>query len=59
MKTTGLPADPEPSGYGGAVASLAMVIATGLANAHGSGQYITGLFALALVLIHDAMIRKR
>lgn len=59
METTGSPADPGPSGYGGAVASLAMVIATGLASAHGSGQYITGLVALALVLIHDAMIRKR
>ena len=31
----------------------------GLANAHGSGQYTIGLITLALVLIHDAVIRKR
>ena len=58
METTGFPAGPEPNGHGGAVASLAVVIATGLADAHGSSQYITGLIALAFVLIHDAMIRK-
>lgn len=57
--TTASPARPEPNGHPGAVASLAVVIATGLANAHDSGQYTTGLIALALVLIHDAIIRKR
>jgi hypothetical protein len=58
-ETAGSPAGPEPNGHPGAVASLAVVIATGLTNAHDSGQYTTGLIALALVLIHDAVIRKR
>jgi hypothetical protein len=56
---TASPAGPEPNGHAGAVASLAVVIATGLANAHGSGLYATALIALALVLVHDAVVRKR
>jgi hypothetical protein len=59
VETTGFSAGPERNGLGGAVASLAMVIATSLANIHGTGECITGLITLAFVLIHDSMIRKR
>jgi hypothetical protein len=36
-----------------------VVIATNLANAHTTDQYLAGLAALALALAHDAFILRR
>ena len=36
-----------------------MVIATNLANAHSTGQYLAGLAALAFALAHDTLIHRR
>jgi len=36
-----------------------VVIATNLANAHTTDQYLAGLAALAFALAHDTFIRKR
>jgi hypothetical protein len=49
----------EPARLHGGVAPLAVVIATNLASAHTTGQYLAGLAALALALAHDALIRRR
>jgi hypothetical protein len=38
---------------------LAVVIATNLANAHSTDQYLVGLAALAFVLAHDALVHRR
>ena len=45
--------------HDGTPAPLVLVIAADLADAHSPGQYITGLIALAFVLAHDAVVRKR
>jgi hypothetical protein len=53
---------PTPSGSGrlhGGTAALAVVIATNLANAHSTGQYLAGLAALAFALAHDTFIHRR
>jgi hypothetical protein len=56
------PSSPTPSESGrlhGAIAPLAAVIATNLANAHSTGQYLAGLAALAFVLAHDTRIHRQ
>jgi len=36
-----------------------MVIATNLASARTTGQYLAGLTALAFALAHDALVHRR
>jgi hypothetical protein len=43
----------------GGIAPLAVVIATKLANAHSTDQYLAGLAALAFVLAHDTIVHRR
>ncbi len=53
---------PTPSESGrphGGIAPLAVVIATNLANAHSTGQYLAGLAALAFALAHDTLIHRQ
>jgi hypothetical protein len=53
---------PAPSKCGrahGSIAPLAMMIATNLASAHSTGQYLAGLAALALALAHDTLVHRR
>jgi len=53
---------PTPSESGrlhGGIAPLAVVIATNLASAHSTGQYLAGLAALAFALAHDTLIHRR
>jgi hypothetical protein len=52
-------ASPEPGRLHGGIAPLAVVIATNLANAHGTDQYLTGLAALAFALAHDTIVHRR
>jgi hypothetical protein len=59
MSKTSSPALSEPGRLHGAIAPLAVVIATNLANAHSTGQYLAGLAALALALAHDTLIHRR
>jgi hypothetical protein len=59
MSKTSSPTLPEPGRLHGGIAPLAVVIATNLANAHSTGQYLAGLAALALALAHDALIHRR
>jgi hypothetical protein len=55
MSKTSSPALPEPGRLHGGIAPLAVVIA----SAHGTGQYLAGLAALALALAHDILIHRR
>ena len=50
---------PEPGRFHGGIPPLAVVIATNLANAHTTDQYLAGLAALALALAHDTLIHRR
>lgn len=59
MNTTASRAAAEPGKLRGASAPLAVMIATNLANAHGNGQRLADLAALAFALAHDALLRKR
>ena len=59
MNKTSTPAPTEPGRLHGGTAALAVVIATNLANAHSTGQYLAGLAALALALAHDTLIHRR
>jgi hypothetical protein len=43
----------------GGIAPLAVVIATNLANAHSTDQYLAGLAALAFALAHDTIVHWR
>jgi hypothetical protein len=58
MSKTSSPALSEPSRLHGGIAPLAVVIATNLASAHSTGQYLTGLAALALALAHDTFTHR-
>jgi hypothetical protein len=58
MSKTSSPALPEPGRLHGGIAPLAVVIATNLASAHSTGQYFTGLAALALALAHDTLTHR-
>jgi hypothetical protein len=49
----------EPGRFHGGIPPLAVVIATNLANAHTTDQYLVGLAALALALVHDTFILRR
>jgi hypothetical protein len=53
------PTSPEPGRIHGGIPPLAVVIATTLANAHTTDQYLVGLAALAFALAHDALIHRR
>jgi hypothetical protein len=59
MSKTSTPAPTEPGRLYGGTAALAVVIATNLANAHSTGQYLAGLAAFALALTHDTLIHRR
>jgi len=59
MSKTSSPALPEPGRLRGGIAPLAVVIATNLANAHSTDQYLAGLAALTLTLAHDILIHRR
>jgi hypothetical protein len=48
-------APPAPRRVHSTIEPLAVVIATNLANAHSTGQYLTGLAALAFALAYDAV----
>jgi hypothetical protein len=50
---------PGPGRLHGGIPSLAVVIATNLANAHTTDQYLVGLAVLAFVLAHDTLIHRR
>jgi hypothetical protein len=50
---------PGPGRLHGGIPSLAVVIATNLANAHTTDQYLVGLAALAFALAHDTLIHRR
>lgn len=53
---------PVPSKCGqahGSIAPLAVMIATNLASAHSTGQYLVGLGALALALAQDTLVHRR
>jgi hypothetical protein len=50
---------PGPGRLHGGIPPLAVVIATNLANAHTTGQYLVGLAALAFALAHDTLIHRR
>ena len=54
-----LPTSPEPGRFHGGISPLAVVIATNLANAHTTDQYLAGLAALAFALAHDTLIHRR
>lgn len=58
MGTTSPSAFPEASRLHAGTATLAMVIASNLASAHSTGQYLTGLAALALALAHDILTHR-
>lgn len=53
MSKTSSPTPSKPGRLHGGIAPLAVVIATNIANAHSTGQYLTGLAALAFALAHD------
>jgi hypothetical protein len=53
------PMSPGPGGLHGGIPPLAVVIATNLANAHTTDQYLVGLAALAFALAHDTLIHRR
>jgi hypothetical protein len=57
MSKTSSPALSE-SGRLHGIAPLAVVIATNLASAHSTGQYLAGLAALALALAHDTLTHR-
>ena len=59
MSKTSSPALSESDRLHGGIAPLAVVIATNLANAHSTDQYLLGLAALALALAHDSLIHRR
>jgi hypothetical protein len=59
MSKTPSPAFPEPGRLHGGIAPLAVVIATNLANAHSTEQYLAGLAALSLALAHDTLHRRQ
>ena len=59
MSKTSTPAPTEPGRLRCDTMALAVVIATNLANAHNTGQYLAGLAALAFVLAHDTLIHRR
>jgi len=59
MSKASSPAPSEPGRLHGGIAPLAVVIATNLANAHSTGQYLAGLAALAFALAHDTLIHKQ
>lgn len=58
MGKTSSPTPPKPARPHGTIAPLAVVIATNLANAHSTGQYLAGLAALAFALAHDTLILR-
>jgi hypothetical protein len=49
----------EPGRLHGGIPPLAVVIATNLANAHATDQYLAGLAALALALAPDTFTHRR
>jgi hypothetical protein len=55
MSKTSSPAPSESSRLYGGIAPLEVVIATNLASAHSTGQYLAGLAALALALACDTL----
>ena len=59
MSKASSPAPSEPGRLHGAIAPLAVVIATNLANAHSTGQYLAGLAALAFALAYDTLIHSQ
>jgi hypothetical protein len=48
-----------PGRFHGGIPPLPAVIATNLANAHTTDQYLTVLAALAFALAHDTLILRR
>jgi hypothetical protein len=50
---------PEPGRLHSGIPPLAVVIATNLANAHTTDQYLVGLTALVFALTHDILIHRR
>ena len=58
MSKTSTPTPSEPGRFHGGTAPLAVVIATNLANAHSTDQYLAGLAALAFALAHDTLIHR-
>ena len=59
MSKATTPTPSEPGRLHGGIAPLAVVIATNLASAHSTGQYLAGLAALAFALAHDTLIHRR
>jgi hypothetical protein len=59
MSKTSSPTPSEPGRLHGGIAPLVVVIATNLAGAHSTGQYLAGLAALAFALAHDILIHRR
>ena len=59
MSKASPPASSEPGRPHGVIAPLAVVIATNLANAHSTGQYLAGLAALAFALAHNTLIHRQ
>jgi hypothetical protein len=59
VSKTLFPGSSEPGRVHVSIAPLAVVIATNLACAHSTGQYLAGLVALALALVHDTLIHRR
>lgn len=59
MSKASSPTSPERGRIHGGMPPLAVVIATNLANAHTTDQYLVGLAALAFALAHDALIHSR
>ena len=53
------PMSPGPGRLHGGIPPLAVVIATNLANAHTTDQYLVGLAALAVTLTHDTLAHRR
>lgn len=58
MSKTPSPTPPGPGRLHG-IAPVAVVIATNLASAHTTGQYLAGLAALAFALAHDALVHRK